>query len=457
MPYNSFDDYPMSWRPELERGKKPLYIALADLLEQDVASGVLKPGTKLPPQRELADFLDINLSTVTRAFKICAEKGILNSSMGSGTFISYHHTAVDLLPAERDIIDMGPIMPALKRMDEIRTIVQEMMQEPYFDEAFQYSEGTEYWQKEAGASLLSHVKCRISAEKIVCATGGQNAIAVILLALFKPGDRLGVDPLVYSGVIGLAQLFGIRLIPIEQENGEMSERGIRDAVKKDGIKGLYIIPNCQNPTAHCMSEACKEMIASVARQEDLIVIEDGFGALLTEDVKSPIYDRAQEQGIFLLSLSKSISPALRQAYIAIGDRYRERVMNVAYNINFEQSVFLQEVASRLILSGSFESLAARRKQILQARNRIADEIFKDYELWGGKNSLCRWLVLPKIFSSEEFERLAAQKNISVYGSEHFAVGKKIAASGVRLAIATPKDEELLRQALFSLREILQSR
>lgn len=49
MPYNSFDDYPMSWRPTLTKGDTPLYIALANKLEADIASGQIKPGTKLPP------------------------------------------------------------------------------------------------------------------------------------------------------------------------------------------------------------------------------------------------------------------------------------------------------------------------------------------------------------------------------------------------------------------------
>ena len=48
----------------------------------------LSPNTKLPPQRELADYLDINLSTVTRAFKICEVKGLIYAVTGSGTFVA---------------------------------------------------------------------------------------------------------------------------------------------------------------------------------------------------------------------------------------------------------------------------------------------------------------------------------------------------------------------------------
>ena len=65
MPVNSFENYPMSWKPTLQHSKKPLYLTLAEQLEQDIHNGTLRPGTKLPPQRELADFLDIKVFPFT--------------------------------------------------------------------------------------------------------------------------------------------------------------------------------------------------------------------------------------------------------------------------------------------------------------------------------------------------------------------------------------------------------
>ena len=58
MPINSFDNYPMTWRPARAELHPPFYRALAAQLEYDILSGRLLPHTKLPPQRELADFLD---------------------------------------------------------------------------------------------------------------------------------------------------------------------------------------------------------------------------------------------------------------------------------------------------------------------------------------------------------------------------------------------------------------
>jgi len=88
MPVNSFDNYPMSWKPEREALKRPFYESIAALLEHDIKNGFLAPGTKLPPQRELADFLDLNFTTITQAYKVCEVKGLIYAVTGKGTFVS---------------------------------------------------------------------------------------------------------------------------------------------------------------------------------------------------------------------------------------------------------------------------------------------------------------------------------------------------------------------------------
>jgi hypothetical protein len=60
------------WLPELERLNGPLYKALVDQLASDIASGTLKPGDRLPPQRLLADALQVTLGTITRAYREAA-------------------------------------------------------------------------------------------------------------------------------------------------------------------------------------------------------------------------------------------------------------------------------------------------------------------------------------------------------------------------------------------------
>lgn len=199
MPVNSFENYPMSWKPTLQHSKKPLYLTLAEQLEQDIHSGILRPGTKLPPQRELADFLDINVSTVTRAFKICSNKGLLSSAVGSGTFVSYDvNTSTLILPEKPDssIIELGSMMPETLPQKEATELLQKMLTEENCRNLFQYSYQEEFRYKDAAAQLFGRIGLSATdPDRVLFANGGQNALAAVFAGLFHPGDRIGVDPL----------------------------------------------------------------------------------------------------------------------------------------------------------------------------------------------------------------------------------------------------------------------
>jgi DNA-binding transcriptional MocR family regulator len=257
MPVNSFENYPMSWKPKLEKTNQPLYLSLVNQLEKDVADGVLLPGTKLPPQRELADFLDINVSTISRAFKVCLKNGLLSSSVGSGTFVSYDvNTNIFMTPDHSsNLIEMGSMMPETESAskNEIIALLQRMMTEPDFEKLLQYGslEG-KAWQREAAIKLIEKSGYKITSDLLLLSSGGQNAIAAILAGLFQPGDRIGTDPLTYPGIKSAAKMLGIQLVPIKHNNNEISKDGLLYACKNENIKGIYIIPNYQNPTTHIM-------------------------------------------------------------------------------------------------------------------------------------------------------------------------------------------------------------
>ena len=88
MPTNSFEHFYLSWTPDRKKLLRPYYLSLANILEADIVSGKLASGTKLPPQRELADYLDINFTTVTQAYNLCRERKLIYGITGKGTFVS---------------------------------------------------------------------------------------------------------------------------------------------------------------------------------------------------------------------------------------------------------------------------------------------------------------------------------------------------------------------------------
>ena len=108
MPINDFSHYQLTWYPDKNKLTRPIYKSLLDQLKSAIERGILTSGTKLPPQRELADYLDINFTTVTRTYKLSAQLGLTYGIHGKGTFVNSN--GIDPLTANSPLtrtIDLG--------------------------------------------------------------------------------------------------------------------------------------------------------------------------------------------------------------------------------------------------------------------------------------------------------------------------------------------------------------
>lgn len=458
MSVNSFDDYPMSWRPDLTGAAGPKYLALVKMLEEDIKSGVLKAGTKLPPQRELADFLDVNLSTVSRAFKLCEQKGLLSASVGSGTFVS-SDVAVDsiLLCGNENthMIEMGAIVPLVASNDKVKQYMEQLLKRPDALQLFSYGapEGTVRHRK-AGVAWLGRSGFDTDSSHIVLAAGGQNALTASLAACFRNGDKIGADPLTYPGVKTAAKLLGIQLIPIQCRNYEMTEEGIRYALQNENIKGIYVVPDYHNPTTHTMSLETRKMIAGLAKEKNLPVLEDSINNLLTDMPLPPIAAFAPEQVIYLSSLSKTVSAGLRTAFIHVPKQYHQDLAAALYSMNIAIPPLLATLSAGLIEDGIADEILMERKQMIAERNRIVNEILADLPIEGELTSPLRYLHLPERFTGKSFEACAREADVQVYGAERFSIGNKPVEKAVRLSIITPPTIEALEEGLTRLKKIL---
>src|SRR5215475_5022767 len=78
----------MDWIPTISELSGPRYQRIVEAMEADIASGRLVRGQQLPTQRALAKALDIDLTTVTRAYGEARRRGLLEAQVGRGTFVS---------------------------------------------------------------------------------------------------------------------------------------------------------------------------------------------------------------------------------------------------------------------------------------------------------------------------------------------------------------------------------
>src|ERR1700733_5639206 len=86
-PDNHMNGLTHHWLKRLTESRKPAYLVIPDLIEEDLASGRLRPRDRLPALRDLAGALQLNYTTVARAYAEARKRGLLDARAGSGTFV----------------------------------------------------------------------------------------------------------------------------------------------------------------------------------------------------------------------------------------------------------------------------------------------------------------------------------------------------------------------------------
>src|SRR6516165_635260 len=167
----------MDWLPTLSEWQGPIFLRIVDALAGDVASGKLVRGQRLPTHRALAAALDVDLTTVTRAYGEARRCGLLEARVGQGTFVSETTARASLdLPAQVKI-DLSMNIPP--------------------------------------QPVEANLDLRIAdAERIVIYPGSQAIIFNTLLALTSPGDVVLTEVLTFPGIKAAAAKLGVRLIGV---------------------------------------------------------------------------------------------------------------------------------------------------------------------------------------------------------------------------------------------------
>ena len=353
MPVNSFEDYPLTWKPSKALLKFPMYISLSELLEQDILSGRLPPKTKLP-QRELADFLDVNLSTITRAFKLCETKGLIYAVVGSGTYVSPNAALPTPDTQEAaEYIDFGPIKPYYQFNSVVADTARAILQGPRSEKLFEFSFtlGTAH-HKQVAQKWLSEFQISAALEDIILTSGTQNALAIALLSLFRAGDKIATDTYTYSNFITLAKQLGIQLIPVEADGQGMMPEALEKQRKLHDIKGIYLMPSCTNPTGVTMPAERRKAISQIITNYNMILIEDDTYGFIADDKIPPMAAMIPAHTIYLHGISKSLSAGLRIAYLVFPHRFQKTFLGTANNINLKIPLLNAEIASELIAGRS---------------------------------------------------------------------------------------------------------
>ncbi len=453
MPVNSFENYILTWKPDKTKLKSPLYLSLAQQMAADIDAGILNPGVKLPPQRELADYLDVSLNTITRAYTLCEKRGLIYAAIGRGTFVNNNINSLKSVvehSGENVVINLGVTVSLKPNTAKFADIVKKIAEDKKLENNIQIASPVSTpFQLEAAREWLDIFSVRKNSN-ILITNGSQNSLTLILTGLFEAGDKIVVDQYTYPNFLALANMLHIVLITVPSDEKGMDVEELKKILHTVNVKGIYLSPSCSNPQATYMPNDRRIEIAKLINQYNVILIEDDCYAFMIEDKPQPIFNMINENGFYITELNKAVCPAIKTGYICYDKKFHSRIQQANYNCNLTADWFSAQIAAYAIKQKIYQKTIREHMEKSYARNLIYQKYFPLTNI----NSYYQWLQLPSGISGAVFESVALKAGIKVYGSERFLNGDPGGKYYLRISTSGPRTESDLETALIIIKNLI---
>lgn len=446
-----------NWVTAIRAASGPLYLAIADTIEGAIRAGRIRPGQRLPPQRDLARALDVDLTTVTRAYGLLRSSGLVEGAGRLGSFVrnGAHVQALAAQASDDTGMNMPP-QPGFSQLSEaIRTGMAALLRASGPSPLLQYQPTGGYGHDRAvAAEALSARGMPSTEDEVAIAAGGQNALHAILGNVLAPGDRLAAGRFVYPGLLALAARFGIRVDPVETDAEGLDPDGVARAFR-GGAKAVYIVPTNDNPTTATLGAERRAAIAALARRHGAQIIEDDAYGRLPAVPPATIASLAPERTWHIASLSKIVSPALRIAHVrAPSARDAWRLSADIHETAVMAAPLNAALVTGWIRDGTLDRLVAGVRSEAVARQRIAAHHLGQVPHAAHSEGYHLWLPLGPGMAATDLAAAVRGMGLSIVSGEAFAVRKDHPAAAVRISLGGAIDHDRLRRALECLEALL---
>jgi DNA-binding transcriptional MocR family regulator len=427
------------WSPRIHEDAAPIYQAIADALERDIESGMVHDGQRLPTHRELAASLGLTPLTVTRAYKEAARRGLIQSTVGKGTFVRAtvenprpESSVIDL---SRNVVDGGDTLRL-----EPRSVValRSLLRDP----EYQPAEGSLRHRTEA-AAWMRRSRLETSPASVVITPGAHQAIVAILAATCRPGDTILTEEFTYPRVATIAALLHLDVQTVELDEQGVVPQSIEKVWKRAAPKALYLIPNLQNPTGTVMPEKRRHEIASLAKRHQLLLIEDDVYGFLLDSPPHPIASLAPEVTAFVTSVSKSLTPSLRLGFASVPSPLIERVTAACAALTAFTSTVDAELFTQLVDTGAADRTIAAKRSVIVTNRRAAARGLGSLEPKAHAMSPHLWIELPRGVDARELAERARLRGVGLAAGPSFSPDRKSSVEAVRISLgATAQASEV---------------
>ncbi len=423
--------------------KMPLYEQLYRAIRQDIISGVLQGGERLPSKRRLAEHLEVSQITVETAYSQLLAEGYLVSKPRSGYFVQQFERPEAVPAAPRKIIRHEPAK-ANFRYDFKTNIVDtdcfpfstwaRLLRGELTDKASKLLEvtppqGVPELREEICRYLAEFRGIAVQPEQVVVGAGSEYLLNLIIQLL----GRERVYSLENPGYPKLDWIFragGAQVAPIALDG-----QGLRvDLLRASASSVVYLTPSHHFPLGVVMPAARRMAVLQWAEEgEDRYIIEDDYDSEFRY-ASRPIpamkeLDHA-DRVIYLNTFAKSLAPSLRIGYMVLPYRLLDTFCSRFGFYSSTVPSFEQYTLARFLSTGSFERHVSRIRNLYKARrdallvalrqSRLASML----RISGAEAGLHILLTATNGMSETEMIQAAAREGVHVYGLSGYYVASR---------------------------------
>ncbi|TGO06629.1 aminotransferase-like domain-containing protein [Serinibacter arcticus] len=432
--------------------ERPAYVSLAAAVRVLAVDGRLGAHVRLPSERELATALGLSRTTVTRAYARLVEDGWATAQQGAGTFLripgDVGHAASPLVPIEGvGGIDVDLTAAAVSCAPGLAALIERSMADlPALLLGKGYQPVGLLALREAVAAWYERRGLPTSPDQIVVTSGAMAAIAVVLRARVRRGERVAVETPTYASVRSAIRGAGAGVVPLPagvDDDGLPSVWDVgaaRAAVRASGARLAYLIPEFHNPTGELMTAPVRADLAAALRDEGAVaLVDESLADLRFDPVDMPAPFGTHAPDAFSVgSVSKPLWGGVRVGWVRCPTAEVASVRAARLTLDIGASTLDQLVATEFLRAPA-ELLGRRLDRLRTMREAwlgaLAD-VAPSWEVRRPAGGLALWVGLPARVAPE-LRAAAALRGVAI------AVGPQFTADGsARNRLRIPLTAEL---------------
>lgn len=400
------------------------YLSLYRHIRNDILSGKLKAGEKLPSKRTLAENLSVSVITVQTAYEQLLAEGYIRSEPRSGYFVE-----------DVNVQFYGEKTAALPERAEQKKFTADFVHGAPPAELFPFSVWARLMRgvlSDCGAHLLERVPCDGDPElksavagylyrargidvdpRLVVIGAGAEYLYGVIVQLLGRDKIFALENPGYNKIYNTYKLNGAecRFVNVGANGVDPEE------LEKTGADVLHFSPSHQFPTGAVTPMGSRAKIINWARARGAYVIEDDYDSefRLSGKPLQCAFGLGADRVIYMNTFSKSLAPSMRLGYMVLPAALYEKYLSLFGSSACVVPLFEQKTLAKLIDGGYFERHLNRLKNYYRGvRQTLCERAgkFKGVTLEDSGSGLHMIANIPSL-TDGEIKRLAAARGINV--------------------------------------------